>query len=256
MSALSSRILAPDSAPDPYEAQRSPRPGPAPSLPACPVRTVPLSFTRGTLIATKRGEVPVEKLTLSDRPITMDDGYQPIRWIGARSLNAAQLAQAPELRPIRIRQGALGTNLPVRDLVVAPHHRVLVRSRLTRRLFQTDELLMPAKALLVLHGVEPEEAPEGVEYWNLLFDRHQVIFSQGAPTGSLFVGPEALAAASAELRAQLLALCPGLADPSGGAASRPARPLIPMRRGLEMAGQLSMQNEPALDHRPWARRRR
>src|SRR6056297_153923 len=189
-------------------------------------------FARGTLIATDRGEVPVEELTVSDRAITMDDGYQPVRWIGSRKLTGAELAASPKLRPIRIRQGALGQNLPVRDLVVSPQHRVLVRSTVTRRMFQTDEVLVPAKALVALHGVEVDDAPDGVEYWHILFDRHQVIYSDGAPTESLFTGPEALKAVSPEAREEILTIFPELADPQTYApppARTPPDPRAPWR---------------------------
>lgn len=197
-------------------------------------------FTRGTLIATDRGEVPVEELTTSDRAITMDDGYQPIRWIGSRKLSGAELAANPKLRPIRIRAGALSPNLPVRDLVVSPQHRVLVRSKVTRRMFQTDEVLVPAKALVALHGVE---------YWHILFDRHQVIFSEGAPTESLFTGPEALKSVSAAAREEIFTLFPELADPDTYGAPLPARPLIPVRRGLKLAERLSMNGKMPLENR-------
>jgi len=206
-------------------------------------------FTRGTLIATDRGEVPVEELTTSDRAITMDDGYQPIRWIGSRNLSGAELAANPKLRPIRIREGALSPNLPVRDLVVSPQHRVLMRSKVTRRMFQTDEVLVPAKALVALHGVEVDEAPDGVEYWHILFDRHQVIFSEGAPTESLFTGPEALKSVSPAAREEIFTLFPELADPDTYGAPLPARPLIPVRRGLKMAERLSMNGKTPLENR-------
>ncbi len=43
-------------------------------------------FTPGTLIATPRGEVPVEDLKAGDRVITRDNGIQQIRWAGRKDL--------------------------------------------------------------------------------------------------------------------------------------------------------------------------
>ena len=43
-------------------------------------------FAPGTLIATPKGEVPVENLRAGDRVITRDNGIQEIRWTGLRAL--------------------------------------------------------------------------------------------------------------------------------------------------------------------------
>ena len=43
----------------------------------------PVCFTRGTLIKTDQGERPIEDLLAGDMVLTMDHGYQPIRWIGS-----------------------------------------------------------------------------------------------------------------------------------------------------------------------------
>ena len=149
-------------------------------------------FARGTLIKTRDGERPIEALAVGDAVMTMDAGYQPIRWIGARRLSRAELAANPRLTPIRIRAGALGRNLPERDLVVSPQHRILVRSPVALRLFDSAEVLIPANKLLTLPGIDIAWDADGVEYFHFLFDDHQIVWSNGAPTESLFTGPEAL----------------------------------------------------------------
>ena len=62
-------------------------------------------FTPGTLIATPRGEVAVEELRVGDKIITRDNGMQEIRWLGRRDLSWSDLAAAPHLKPILVRQG-------------------------------------------------------------------------------------------------------------------------------------------------------
>src|SRR5690606_28950852 len=50
-------------------------------------------FTLGTLIETNEGNKPIEELVRGDLIATLDDGYQPIRWIGHTARDAIDLAQ-------------------------------------------------------------------------------------------------------------------------------------------------------------------
>ena len=88
-----------------------------------------ICFTSGTRLRTPAGPIPVEELGEGDLIDTRDGGPQEILWIGHRRLSGAQMHAMPELRPIRIRGGALGSGLPDRDLVVSPRHRILYRGR-------------------------------------------------------------------------------------------------------------------------------
>ncbi|MDG1339311.1 MAG: Hint domain-containing protein [Paracoccaceae bacterium] len=56
--------------------------------------------------------------------------------------------------------------------------------------------------------VDPDHGE--VEYFHLLFDHHEVIFAEGAPTESFYTGPEALKAISAEAMEEILAILPEL----------------------------------------------
>lgn len=172
------------------------------------VDTLVPCFAGGTRIATPSGEVAVEDLTVGQEVVTLDRGAQPIRWIGQRKLGAAELAAAPELRPIRIAAGALGQGLPVRDLCVSPQHRVLLQSEIAQRMFGTDEIFLSAKRLLGLPGITIDEAADEVTYFHLLLDRHEVLWSDGAPTESLFTGPQALKSVGEEAVAEIAALFP------------------------------------------------
>ena len=170
-------------------------------------------FTSGTLIETRSGLVPVEDLRIGDLVLTMDAGYQPIRWIGGRKVSAADLRAAPRLRPIRICADALGPGLPRQDLLVSPQHRVLVRSPVAARMFGSAEVLIPAKKLLDMPGIYVDDAAEGVEYFHILFEAHHLIWSNGAVTESLFTGPEAMKAVSPEAREEIAALFPRILEP-------------------------------------------
>jgi Ca2+-binding RTX toxin-like protein len=185
-----------------------------------------ICFARDTLIATQRGEVAIQTLRLGDMILTADRGYQPMRWLAARRLSAGDLAEAPNLRPIRIRAGALGCGLPRRDLTVSPQHRILIRSKVAERMFGSPEVLIAAKQLLELNGVEILAAGTGVEYWHLMCDRHEVIFAEGLESETLFTGHEAMAAIPQECRAELSTLFPDLGR-SGHLTSGPSARLLP-----------------------------
>ena len=70
-------------------------------------------------------------------------------------------------------------------LRVSPQHRVLVRSKTAQRMFGTDEVLVAAKQLVLLDGIDIAEDVESAEYFHILFDRHEVVISNGAETTSL-----------------------------------------------------------------------
>lgn len=180
-----------------------------------------ICFARDTRIATARGEVPIQDLRLGDLILTADRDAQPLRWPAARRLSAEDLDAAPNLRPIRIRSGALGCGLPRRDLTVSPQHRILIRSKVAERMFGSPEVLVAAKHLLALDGVAVVEAGGGVEYWHLMCDRREVILAEGLEAETLFNGPEALAAIPAACQTELLRLLPGIAGQAIGPAARP-----------------------------------
>ena len=187
-------------------------------------------FCAGTMILTARGEVAVQDLRAGDLVVTRDNGLQPIRWIGSRALDRVDLALAPRLNPIRIRAGALGQGLPRQDLLVSPQHRVLVRSTIAKRMFGAAEVLVAARQLTAIEGIE-ELRVDTVEYFHILFDRHEIVLSNGAETESLYTGAEALKALGAAARDEIFALFPELRETPAPAA----RPFVPGAKARQMA---------------------
>lgn len=170
-------------------------------------------FARGTMIETLSGQIAIEDLQAGDMVRTMDRGYRPLCWIGGRKLDIVDLTQHPALCPIRIAAGALGNGLPVKDLLVSPQHRVLVRSDVAKRMFDEQEVLVAANKLLTIDGIDIVTDTTEVEYFHMLFDQHEIVFSNGAATESLFTGPEAMRAVSAEARQEIASLFPALLEP-------------------------------------------
>jgi hypothetical protein len=199
-------------------------------------------FTSGTLIKTARGEVPVEKLQLGDQVLTLDAGYQEILWIGSRTLSSTQLKVHPKFLPIRIAAGALGVNQPEHELLVSPQHRVLIHSTIAERMFGHSEVLVAAKQLLEVDGIEIADDVAAVTYWHFMFDAHQIVFANGAATESLYTGSEALKAVGREARQEILGIFPELGK-EDLYAFKPARVLVSGRRGRRLAKRTALNNK-------------
>ena len=171
-------------------------------------------FTPGTLIATPRGEVPVESLQAGDKIITRDNGMQEVRWIGRRDLTWGDLAAAPHLKPILVRAGSLGHGLPDRDLMVSPNHRLLVANDRTALYFDEHEVLVAAKHLTAARGIHSVDAA-GASYIHFMCDRHEVVLSNGAWTESFQPGDMTLKGMGNAQRSEIFDLFPELKTSSG-----------------------------------------
>ncbi len=201
-------------------------------------------FVSRTLITTPSGPKPIESLSAGDLVCTADHGDQPIRWIGACQLDQAALAAKPKLRPIRIEAGALGSGLPRRDLLVSPQHRMLVRSPIATRMFDAAEVLVPAHMLTELPGIDCEDTARKVTYYHMLFDRHEVVFAEGAPSESLFTGPQAMRSLPSAARAEILELFPFLRMP--GYVAHSARRIPSKGRQVRNMVQRHLKNDRSL----------
>lgn len=175
------------------------------------VNTIPC-FVAGTLIRTPDGEVPVEKLRPGDLVVTQDHGPQPLRWIGSR-----RVAATGDHAPIRISAHTFGVH---RTLRVSPQHRILICDCLSELLFGESEVLVAAKHLLNDCTVTRQTGGT-VDYVHLLFDEHQVVFSEGLPTESFLPGPQVTDCMEAAVQDEICSIFPEL-DPSTGAGYSPA----------------------------------
>lgn len=182
-------------------------------------------FVRGTLIATRRGTVPVEDLAAGDEVITMDHGFQPIRWIGATTVPAEG-----KLAPVVFRRGAMGNE---RDLRVSPQHRMLVRGWHVELMFGKSEALVPAKALINDETVFQLEGGN-VEYFHIMFDQHELVYAEGIPSESFHPGHIGLGSFAEEAREEILTLFPELREDIT-AYSEPARPTLKVREARVLA---------------------
>jgi len=173
-----------------------------------------ICFVAGTRLKTTAGEIAIQDMEVGQMVQTMDHGLQPIRWIGS-----TKRAAVGNLAPIRIRKGALGND---RDLWVSPQHRMLLSGPQTEMMFGEAEVLATAKSLLNDYSITRVEGGE-VEYFHILFDAHEIVYAEGAPSESFHPGEQGFNALDQATRDEILELFPELASgnfKAYGAAAR------------------------------------
>ncbi|OYU17762.1 MAG: hypothetical protein CFE34_14120 [Rhodobacteraceae bacterium PARR1] len=171
-------------------------------------------FTRGTRILTAEGERRIETLAPGDMVKTLDHGYQPIRWIGSMAV-----AAVGKLAPILIEAGVLGNHSPLR---VSAQHRMLLSGWEAELLYDAAEVLVAAKMLVNDRTIRRDEGGM-VEYFHILFDGHEVVFAEGAPSESFHPGQVGFGAMAEEARQEILSLFPALATDGPNAYGPSAR---------------------------------
>ncbi|SEM41557.1 Ca2+-binding protein, RTX toxin-related [Loktanella fryxellensis] len=171
-------------------------------------------FTPGTTIATPRGERLVEDLRPGDKVITRDNGIQEIAWVGAKEMTGKELAAKPHMKPILIKAGALGNGLPERDMLLSPNHRVLVASEKTQLYFEEREVLAAAKHMTGAKGIHTLDVMR-TTYIHFMFERHEVVLSNGAWTESFHPGDYSLNGLGNSQRNEIFELFPELATTEG-----------------------------------------
>ncbi|MEO9825992.1 MAG: Hint domain-containing protein [Paracoccaceae bacterium] len=173
---------------------------------------VPLCFCNGTKIQTVSGPKRVETLNAGDLIQRSNGSFARLARVFHTTLNRPALDAKPTLYPVRIIAGALGNDLPQRDLLVSRQHRMMVSSKIAERMFGQTDVLVSAIRLTALPGIFVDETQDTVSYYHLLFEAHEVILAEGAPSESLFTGPEALKTVSPKARAEIETLFPHIAQ--------------------------------------------
>ena len=180
----------------------------------------------GALIATPGGAVPVEALRAGDL-VSTRDGPRPLRWVGSETVSVALQRRVPEVRPVVVQPGAFGADGPRRPLVLSQRHRVLVRGAACMAVTGEAEGLAAAGHLLAEGRVGIASPTGAVTYVHLLLDGHGVVFADGLPVETLNPGASIERLAGPEMRADLIAMHPEIAELAAGTyLFRPAAPLL------------------------------
>ncbi|MRU13937.1 Hint domain-containing protein [Roseovarius sp. A21] len=160
-----------------------------------------VSFSRGTHITMASGEQrAIEDLRVGDMVLTRDDGAQQVHWIGASTVRAVG-----EFAPIRIKAGTLHNE---NDLRVSPDHRLFIYQRSDALGAGRNEVLVRARHLVNGDTVVQEDGGF-VDYFQLLFDTHQIIYAEGIAAETLLVDPRTRPALPEELSEKLAKALPG-----------------------------------------------
>ena len=166
-------------------------------------------FTLGTMISTATGPRRIETLKNGDLVMTRDNGFQPIVWIGTKELSGGQLSENDALQPISIRRDAFGNDCPNHDMMVSRQHRMLLCGARAGLLFGTNEVLVRALHLTSLPGVDAVVVAS-VTYVHIMFDRHEIVYADGAWSESFQPGDRTLSGMDADQRQELDAIFPEL----------------------------------------------
>jgi hypothetical protein len=178
------------------------------------VNTIPC-FVSGTLVQTPSGPQAVETLEPGDLVVTKDEGPQPVRWIGSRKVDATGT-----LAPIRIEAGAFGDH---DTLSVSPQHRILITDEMAELLFGDKEVLITAKDLVNDLTVRRDTSLSEVTYVHILFDTHQVVYSERLATESFLPGPQSMQSFEHDVVNEICTIFPEIDPRTGygyGAAAR------------------------------------
>jgi hypothetical protein len=119
---------------------------------------------------------PIESLAVGEAVATRFGGLTPIKAIDFFTLRRQAGACVGPSRPVRVKRGALGKNMPAVVLCLTASHAIFV-----------DSFLLPAGDLVNGTSIvlETDEEQDTLDFFHVAFEQHDVIDAQGAPCESL-----------------------------------------------------------------------
>ena len=149
-----------------------------PAMVAMAITTVgaEFCFLRGTQILTRDGYRPIESLAVGEAVVTRFGGMTPIKAIDTFTLGREAGGWVGPSRPVRVKRGALGENMPAVDLCLTASHAVFV-----------DGFLVPAGDLVNGASIvfETADGKDTLDFFHIALEQHDVITADGALCESL-----------------------------------------------------------------------
>jgi hypothetical protein len=102
----------------------------------------------------------------------LHQSFQPVTWIGHRTVDCARHPAPRKVWPVRIAANAFGPAQPERDLRVSPDHALYI-----------DGVLIPAKRLVNGTTIQQIET-DTVTYYHVELRQHDVLLAEGLPAES------------------------------------------------------------------------
>lgn len=159
-----------------------------------PVGPLP-SLAGATPVATPQGQRRIDRLSEGTEVLTREGRIAPVLRAVARTLPAFG-----SFRPVRLRAPYLGLE---RDILVAPHQRLLISGSEVEYLFGREAVLVPAQSLTHGFAARFETGAPLIRYHQLLLPGHDTLQTAGIAVESLYVGR--LRRDPAKLEASILA---------------------------------------------------
>jgi hypothetical protein len=129
-------------------------------------------FVGGTMIATPQGEVSIEELSLGDLVLTNEGRIVPIKWIGRQHVHWPTIMSI-NLEPVLFTAGALGSDMPDRDLFISADHGLLL-----------DGFIVNASALVNGSTIRFANLKDPFVYYHIETENHDVLVANGVPVES------------------------------------------------------------------------
>ena len=168
-------------------------------------------LVEGANVRTPCGLRRIELVRPGDLIVTRNNGLQPVRMIWKRTVSQEDMQQNGDLAPIRLKPRAIGPMMPQRDLLVAPDHRLLIPGFRVAGMPNDKCVLAEAREIAgTSDAVYIDRSLETVQYYQMVFDCHQVLTANGQPVESFLPSPSNIASLNGEMRDALVSRFPQL----------------------------------------------
>ncbi len=167
------------------------------------------AIARGTLITTDRGPVSVEDLLPGNRVLTMENGPEPVLWIGSMMLYPSGATPGFDSGGlVRVTADRFGYSRPMSDLLLGPSARLLHRHARVAEIIGIPAAFAPARGFVDGMGVIRVDPISPVPVYHMAFAGHRTIRANGIEIESFHPGLSANATLDPELMALFLAFFP------------------------------------------------